>query len=67
MSSHAQWTLQIRREMVLERFKKLSKTQRSWFCLLFGYVDTLSTEEARSACVLIDKVLEGGVECTIPS
>jgi len=58
MTTHAQWVLQIRREMALEKFKKLSKAQRSWFCLLFGYVDTFSTEEANSACVLLDKVLE---------
>ncbi len=63
MSSHQQWTLQLRRDMAVERFKKLNKQQRAWFSLLFGYADSFTVDEARSACVLLDKVLKGDIEC----
>lgn len=63
MTSHQQWTLSLRRDIAKEKFKKLSKQQRAWFSCLFGYVDGFTVEEARSASVLLDKVLKGEIQC----
>lgn len=58
MTNHRQWTLQIRKEMAIERFKKMDKEQREKFSRLFGYIDNFTVLEAESACVLMDKVID---------